>query len=53
MEVYEENRRTMSPDKERLILAKKREQEELKDKEFEYKRRLHMHKNRCSVSDLI
>ena len=53
MEVYEENRRTMSPDKERLILAKKREQEELKDKEFEYKRRLDMHKNRCSVSDLI
>lgn len=54
MEVYEENRRSMSlsSDKERL-LAKKREQEELKNEEIEYKRRLDMHKNRCSVSDLI
>ena len=54
MEVYEENRRSMSlsSDKERL-LTKKREQEELKNKEIEYKRRLDMHKNRCSVSDLI
>ena len=55
MEVYEENRRTIiaRDDKEAALLAKKREQEELKNKEIEYKRRLDMHKNRCSVSDLI
>ena len=55
MEVYEENRRTIiaRDDKEARLLAKKREQEELKNEEIEYKRRLDMHKNRCSVSDLI
>jgi len=54
MEVYEENRRTIArDDKEARLLAKKREQEELKNKEIEYKRRLDMHMNRCSISDLI